>query len=67
MNLASMGFSATANTEIPDGIVVFCLIAEAVSGAVWCGTPLATGQLFVFAPGTTYIAMDPAGLAVTPP
>ncbi len=65
MSLGRMGFSATANTEIPDGLVVFGLITQAVSGGVWCGTELAAGQLFVFTPGTTFVANEPSGLAAT--
>lgn len=65
LSVGEMGFSATANTEIPDGIVVFGVITKAVSGGVWCGTQLAEGQLFVFGPGTTFVAFEPAGLAAT--
>ena len=60
-----MGFSATATTEIPEGLVVFGLITRAVSGGVWCGIELAAGQLFVFTPGTTFAANEPSGLAAT--
>jgi methylphosphotriester-DNA--protein-cysteine methyltransferase len=65
LGVGRMGFSATANTEIPDGLVVFGLITHASTGGVWCGTQLAAGQLFVFAPGTTFVAFEPAGLSGT--
>ena len=65
LSLGRMGFSATANTEIPEGVVVFGLIARAPSGGSWCGTDLEVGQLFVLTPGTTFAAYEPAGLAGT--
>ena len=65
LSLGRMGFSATANTEIPDGLVVIGLITRAASGGSWCGTDLEAGQLFVFTPGTTFVAAEPAGLAGT--
>jgi len=65
LSLGRMGFSATANTEIPDGLVVFGLITRAASGGSWCGTELDAGQLFVLTPGTTFAAFEPTGLAGT--
>ena len=65
LSLGRMGFSATANTEIPDGTVVFGLITRAVSGGSWCGVELEAGQLFVYTPGTTFVGFEPAGLAAT--
>ena len=65
LSLGKMGFSATANTEIPDGLVLFGLITQAASGGIWCGTQLVAGQLFVLSPGTTFVGMEPAGLAGT--
>ncbi len=65
VSLGRMGFSATANAEIPDGLVVFGLITHGVKGAVWCGTELEAGQLFVLTPGTTFAANEPSGLAAT--
>ena len=65
LSLGQMGFSATANTEIPDGTVLFGLITEAVPGAIWCGTQLEAGHLFILTPGTTFVGMEPAGLSGT--
>ena len=65
LSVGRMGFSATANTEIADGLVVFGLITHASTGGVWCGTQLTAGQLFVFTPGTTFVANEPAGLSAT--
>lgn len=65
LNLGRMGFSATANTEIPKGIVVFGLMTQTPTGGSWCGTDLEAGQLFVLSPGTTFVGIEPAGLAAT--
>jgi hypothetical protein len=48
LSVGRMGFSATANMEISNEVVVFGLITQAPSGRVWCGTELAAGQLFAF-------------------
>ena len=65
LGVGRMGFSATAQTEIADGLVVFGLITHASTGGVWCGTEVTAGQLFVFEPGTTFVAYEPAGLSAT--
>ncbi len=65
LSVGRMGFSATANMEISDQVVVFGLITKAPSGGIWCGTELAAGQLFAFAPGTTFVGWEPTGLAAT--
>jgi AraC-like DNA-binding protein len=65
LSVGRMGFSATANTEIADGLVVFGLITHASTRGVWCGTQVTAGQLFVFTPGTTFVAYEPAGLSGT--
>lgn len=65
VSLGRMGFSVTASTEIPGGLVVIGLITRAVAGGVWCGGQLEAGQLFVLTPGTTFVANEPSGLAAT--
>ena len=65
LNLGRMGFSAIANTEMPDGLVVLGLITQAQAGGSWCGIELEVGQLFVYTPGTTFVGSEPAGLAGT--
>jgi AraC-like DNA-binding protein len=65
LSVGRMGFSATASMQVSDGVVVFGLITQAPQGGVWCGTELAAGQLFAFAPGTTFVGWEPTGLAAT--
>jgi len=65
LSTGSMGFSAVAGTEIPSDLGVFALIRCAPEGSTWCGTELAEGQLFFLAPGTTFLAAEPEGLAAT--
>jgi AraC-like DNA-binding protein len=65
LSVGKMGFSATANTEISNDVVVLGLITQAPSGGVWCGTELAAGQLFAFGPGTTFVGWEPTGLEAT--
>lgn len=61
----SMGFSAIAGTETPSDTAVFALITTASEGSRFCGVELQAGQLFCYAPGTTFSAVEPAGLAAT--
>lgn len=65
LSVGSMGFSAVAATEMPADVGVFALIVRAPAGATWCGTELAAGQVYYFAPGTTFQAVEPDGLAAT--
>ncbi len=65
LTVGKMGFSVTANMEIPDEVVVFGFVRKVPSGGVWCGTELAAGQLFAFGPGTTFVGWEPTGLAMT--
>jgi AraC-like DNA-binding protein len=59
----TMGFSTISRTEVPDDVVVFSLITATPAGAVWCGVDAARDQLNVYAPGTSFVGINPGGLS----
>ena len=64
-SVGSMGFSAIAQTAIPNDRAVFLLVSEAPPGAAYCGVELDVGQLHFYGPGMPFIGIEPAGLGVT--
>jgi AraC-like DNA-binding protein len=60
-----MGFSAISQTDVPDDLVVFSLITAAPPGSVWCGVEVRVGQVNVYAPGTSFVGVNPVGLGAT--
>ena len=65
LSAGSMGFSAVAGTEIPADVGIFALISCAPPGAKWCGAELEAEQLYFFGPGTSFMGVEPEGLAAT--
>ncbi len=63
MSVGSVGFSVIASTEIPLDRSVFALITAVQSGAVWNEVELRPGDVFAYAPGSTFVGVEPAGTA----
>lgn len=62
LSIGSMGFPAISRSEIPSEVGVFALITAAPPGGRYCGVDLAAGQLFFYAPGTSFVGVESAGL-----
>ncbi|HSF86757.1 MAG TPA: hypothetical protein VLG28_14030 [Acidimicrobiia bacterium] len=71
LSVGSVGFSVIADTEIPSDRNVFALITVAPRGAKWNGMEVRPGDVFAYAPSTTFVGIEPAEMAaailVTPP
>jgi AraC-like DNA-binding protein len=65
LSTGSMGFSAISQTDVPDDLVVFSLVTAAPPGSVWCGVEVTVGQVNVYAPGTSFVGVNPVGLGAT--
>lgn len=63
LSVGSIGFPVIASTEIPHDRSTFALITAAPPGAKWNGVGLRPGDLVAYAPGTTYLGIDPSGLS----
>ncbi len=62
LSVGSMGFSAASRSEIPSHVGVFVLITAAPIGGRYCGVDLSVGQLFFYAPATSFIGVETVGL-----
>jgi len=62
LSVGSMGFSAIARSEIPGNVGVFVLITAVPVGGRYCGIELGVGQLFFYAPGTSFVGVEAIGL-----
>ncbi len=62
LSAGSMGFSAVAHGETPSDRTMLSLITSAPPGSTWNGVEVAPGDLIGYAPGTTFIANELAGL-----
>ena len=65
VSAGSMGFSAFTRTTIPDDCAVFLLVTAAPPGSAYCGVDLDLGQLHFYAPGTSFVGINPAGLGAS--
>ncbi|HSF84677.1 MAG TPA: helix-turn-helix domain-containing protein [Acidimicrobiia bacterium] len=65
VSVGSVGFSVIAQTEIPLDRNVFALIRAAPPGARWNEVELRPGDVFAYAPGTTFFGVEPARAAAT--
>ena len=61
-SIGSMGFSAASRSEIPNDVGVFALITSAPFGGRYCGVDLSAGQMFFYAPGTSFVGVETIGL-----
>ena len=62
LSIGSMGFPAASRSEIPSGVGVFLLITSAPFGGRYCGIDLSAGQLFFYAPATSFVGLETIGL-----
>ncbi len=62
LSIGSMGFSAASRSEIPSDVGVFALITAAPLGGRYCGVDLSVGQLFFYAPATSFFGVETIGL-----
>jgi len=62
LSIGSMGFSATSRSEIPSDVGVFALITSAPFGGRYCGVDVSAGQLFFYAPATSFVGIETVGL-----
>lgn len=62
LSVGSMGFSAASRSEIPSDVGVFALITAAPFGGRYCGVDLSVGQLFFYAPATSFVGVETIGL-----
>lgn len=65
VSVGSVGFSVFAQTETPQDCNVFALITAAPPGAKWNEVELRPGDLFEYAPGTTFFGVEPARTAAS--
>ncbi len=63
LSVGSVGFSVIANTEIPRNGTVFALIVAAPPKTRWNGVEVQPGDLLFYGPGTTFLGIEPAGMA----
>ncbi len=62
-SFGSIGFPVIAATEVPADRSVFALITAAPPRTQWNGVEVRPGDLVAYAPTTTFLAVEPIGLA----
>lgn len=63
LSVGSVGFSVVATTEVPSDRNVFALITAAPQGTKWNGVAVRQGDIFAYAPNTTFVGVEPAEMA----